>query len=206
MFDKVESKPAGRRGNGSTIVNNVNNNGIFDIDEFMRRRVNQLKLNDVKTVFPHCFDTFNKKLDKLSPIEQHIYFMLTDMSYFYISRTIVQKPVNISSHYLIIKFANTFVENINLNKLLQDEAIKNKLAVDDTFRIPNISYSYTSPIRSKVTNYREVIFSGLYHEHMICDCEDSIFKNKDHSHVVTGNLEIVDNNELRQLLSKGLNY
>ena len=132
--------------------------------------------------------------------------MLKDMSYFYISRTIVQKPVNISSHYLIIKFANKFVENINLNKLLQDEAIKNKLPVDDTFRIPNISYSYTSPIRSKVTNYREVIFSGLHHEHMTCDCENSIFKDKDHSHVVTGNLEIADNNELRHLLSKGLNY
>ena len=57
-----------------------------------------------------------------------------------------------------------------------------------------------------MTNYRDAIFSELNHENMTCDCENSRFNDNNHEHVVTGNQEIVENVELRQLLSKGLNY
>ena len=41
---------------------------------------------------------------------------------------------------------------------------------------------------------------------MTCDCGNSRFNDNSHEHVVTGNLEIIENVELRQLLSKGPNY
>ena len=219
LFKEIVSNRTGR-GSGVTSMENSDNDNIkFDIDNFIqdmlshddfpfsiRTRVSQLKLVDVKAVFLYCINTFNTKLDRLSPNEKHIYFTLKDISYFYISRTIPPKLVNKSSHYLVIKFANKLVEYINISKLLQSEDVKNLLPVNDTFRIPNISYSYTPTIRSKVTNYRDAIFSELNHEDMTCDCENSIFKDNNHNHVVTGNLEIIENVELRQLLSKGLNY
>ena len=41
---------------------------------------------------------------------------------------------------------------------------------------------------------------------MMCQCHDSPFKDSHHQHVVTGNLDIIENIELRSLLKKGLNY
>ena len=94
----------------------------------------------------------------------------------------------------------------SLPKLLQIEDIKAKLPIRDTYRTPNISYKYTPTIRSKVTNYHDVIFSDSCHENMTCNCEQSAYKDSHHQHVLTGNLDIVRNTELRSVLSKGLNY
>ena len=173
-----------------------------DFPSGIRHRVSQLKLVEVKAIFLHCIDMFNTKLDRLGHNEKHIYFTLKDISYFYI-RTIPTKPINKPPHYLVKKFANKFV---NISKLLQLEDVRNLLPVSDTFRLPNTSYNYSPTIRPKMTNYRDTIFSELNHENMTCDCGNSRFNDNNHEHVVTGNLEIVENVELRQLLSKGLNY
>ena len=39
-----------------------------------------------------------------------------------------------------------------------------------------------------------------------CECHNSPFLNQDHNHIITGNLEIVTNTKLRNLISKGPNY
>ena len=40
----------------------------------------------------------------------------------------------------------------------------------------------------------------------VCDCSNSPFADSNHGHVVTGNLNIVGNQKLRSLLSKGPSY
>merc|ERR1712002_1401899 len=37
----------------------------------------------------------------------------------------------------------------------------------------------------------------------MCDCQNSPFISNDHGHVITGNLEIISNVALRNLISKG---
>ena len=44
--------------------------------------------------------------------------------------------------------------------------------------------------------------TGLSH----CDCQNSSFLNKDHGHILTGDLRIINNKHLRKLMSKGPNY
>ena len=41
---------------------------------------------------------------------------------------------------------------------------------------------------------------------MTCDCSNNQFLDKYHKHVITGDLAFIQNNKLRTLLSKGLNY
>ena len=53
--------------------------------------------------------------------------------------------------------------------------------------IPLVVYSLAQPIRSKILNYKK-------------------FVNPEPQHVLTGNLKIVKNNNLRKLLSKGPKY
>ena len=38
------------------------------------------------------------------------------------------------------------------------------------------------------------------------DCTDSPFVDRDQNHFITGNLNIIDNNRLRKILSKDLNF
>ena len=78
--------------------------------------------------------------------------------------------------------------------------------LSDSFRIPNVSIKYSKTIRSTITNYKNTILSNIEHEHLTCDCSNSPYKDISHNHIVTGNLNIIDNSELRELLQKGLNY
>ena len=71
---------------------------------------------------------------------------------------------------------------------------------------PTISYKYLPSIRSKILNYRQTHEANLDATNMSCDCNTSDFKDSHHQHVVTGNLDVVENIELRNLLKKGLNY
>ena len=75
------------------------------------------------------------------------------------------------------------------------------------FREPCISYKYSNTIRSDVVNYRQAIVEEESHP-ATCNCSsyDNSFIDSHHSHVFTGNLAIVRNNSLRNLLSKGLNF
>ena len=41
---------------------------------------------------------------------------------------------------------------------------------------------------------------------MKCECANSVFIDAHHKHVITGNLEIIQNNRLRLLFTKGPNY
>jgi hypothetical protein len=75
-----------------------------------------------------------------------------------------------------------------------------------TAATPTVSFKYPATIRSKIVNYRQTHEANLDHQQLVCDCESSLFKDNHHQHVVTGNLDIIQNSDLRTLLKKGLNY
>ena len=77
-------------------------------------------------------------------------------------------------------------------------------SIDDS--PPIVSYKYTSTIASKVFNHKKTVsdidFSVGSNE-MSCDCSSSRYVA---GHVVTGNLHIVENRHIRELLVKGPSY
>ena len=107
---------------------------------------------------------------------------------------------------MVINFVNKIIEKVNISKILKAENVKGKLEVSDSIRILNISLKYSNSIRSVITNYKDTIESNTNHEDLLCECANSPFKDIHHNHILTGDLNIVENVELRNLLKNGLNY
>ena len=101
---------------------------------------------------------------------------------------------------------NKLIDNINLTKLLRSpESFASFPANSDILKNTGISYKYTPTIRNKITNYKATInsltdsyacFCHLYHQ----------FTDSHHGHVLTGDINIVGNPNLKSILSKGLNF
>ena len=106
----------------------------------------------------------------------------------------------------MVEYTNKYVENINLNKIIKDPEIMKLSPLGGTAATPTVSFKYPAPIRSKIVNYRQTQEDILDHHQLVCDCANNQFKDSHHHHVVTGNLDIVENSDLRTILKKGLNY
>ena len=95
------------------------------------------------------------------------------------------------------------MEDLNINSLCNDKYIKSLYPVTGSSLVA--SYSYGNTIRSKVINYSKTLIRDN-HQPTTCSCSTSTFTDPALGHVVTGNLSIVNNRKLRNLLSKGINY
>ena len=80
----------------------------------------------------------------------------------------------------------------------------------DKFSI-RLVYKFGKTIGSKILNYNEVLRSvGVvsYNDitQMSCDCHSSPLKNDNFGHVITGNLDIIEDEKLRELCSYGAKF
>lgn len=125
------------------------------------------------------------------------------------SRNVVEPKCKKLGTQLKLTFINKGIEMINLGRILRDPDIRNAFPLEDSDK-PMIVYKYTKPVRNKIVNYRQTVQSSVYDDWMAsegrCDCQYSPFKDNHHDHVITGNLNIVQNRKLKALLSKGTNY
>ena len=112
-----------------------------------------------------------------------------------------------SKNQLKINFACKGIEMINVGKLIHDA--KESFPLDSSEK-PMIVYKYTRPIRNKIVNYRQTVqeadFEQWQNNEDRCECHNSPFKDEFHNHVITGDLSIVKNIQLRDILRKGPNY
>ena len=110
-------------------------------------------------------------------------------------------------------FDNKGVEMINLPRILNDQSLLDFLpSLPNKFEIPMVCYKLHEPIANKKFNFNNFVSSldvNLFlndHTSLPCNCEHSLFKDNHHNHIVTGNLNIVENSKLLKLLSKGPKY
>ena len=76
-----------------------------------------------------------------------------------------------SNRFIILDYKNALMDKINLSQLINGKAIQRLFPVNDKiFSRPGVSYSYSPPIRSKVTNYREAVCS--IDPDLICYCKE----------------------------------
>ena len=73
-----------------------------------------------------------------------------------------------------------------------------------------MSYEYTSTVASKLFNFSPA-FSNLnvseyFSNPQTCQCKESKFCNEPHGHVITGDLRVIENAKLRELVAKGPKY
>ena len=116
-------------------------------------------------------------------------------------------------NYMKVKFINKGVEMVNLSRILNLKDVISTLPFSSfnqkKLAIPSICYSYNPPIRSKVLNYSKVLKEFRLDDEEVfppCNCHSSEFKDPFHNHIITGNLDIIKNDRLRNLMRKGWGY
>ena len=113
-------------------------------------------------------------------------------------------PTNICK----ISFLNKNEKFINVPYLFHDPSVRSCSPTDD----PAAIYSLTNPLKSKIFNFNKLV-SNLNVKIFLQDntilpfgLASSGFIDKDHRHVVAGDLLIVGNNKLRKLFGKDQKY
>ena len=111
-----------------------------------------------------------------------------------------------------IAFDNKAVEYINLQKILHDKDVRLALPRNLKNDTPTVIYQLSETIRSKLLNHKKFVQSFDVNSFMSdnsvlpCECEHSQFSNPDHGHVICGDLNIVSDDKLRALFTKGPKY
>ena len=111
-----------------------------------------------------------------------------------------------------VPFNNKAIDFINIHKILKDNDVCSALPEALRDDIPTVVYTLTNTIRSRIFNYKEFVQSldvdrFLRDETILpCDCLHSPYIDMNHEHILTGDLNIVDNINLRNLISKGPKY
>ena len=100
---------------------------------------------------------------------------------------------------------------INIARILRDPDIVKSLPSSSVkFPIPMVTYKLTPPISTKFFNFNKFVNNldlDLFltnPDSLPCKCNNSPFVDRYHKHIVTGNLRIIKNNDLRKLFIKGL--
>ena len=129
--------------------------------------------------------------------------MLIDLCRHYFNRDPPEKTPFKRDEHIVFKYTNRYFEDLNMAKLCNSPDILNSYPVRSVNFTP--AFSYTKPIRNRVLNYIEESRS-TDPPPVICDCSSSEFMDPTLQHVVTGNLAVIRNSKLRNLLNKGLTY
>ena len=106
----------------------------------------------------------------------------------------------------MITHVNGLIEEINLNKVIKSRDSLDRFPGDKEYLLKTgTSYKYSKTIRNSVTNYSKVAKNIEIPAQ--CKCMDYVQYVDSHlGHVITGNMEIINNIEIRNLLYKGLNF
>jgi len=108
-----------------------------------------------------------------------------------------------------IYFCNKGIELVQFSRLLR--RFHNKIPEDFKYKEPpTVIYTRSPTIGRKIFNYKQTIesikTSDWKSEMFSCNCKDSKFVDNHHKHVITGDLRIIANKKLRNLLLKGPTY
>ena len=110
-----------------------------------------------------------------------------------------------------IKFLRKGIDAINFPQLLRSQSVMDKIpAYFKDKEPPIISYQYTNTVSNKLFNFSSTLsnlditnyLSNLQH----CQCNTSKIYHEPHSHVIIGDLMVIENVKLRELVAKGPKY
>ena len=133
--------------------------------------------------------------------DKNIRYILTDLTRHYMNRDKhLAKSNTKQKNFIVFKYTNRYMDDLNIPKLCNIPSYP----CSNINLVP--SYSYTKPIRNKIINYNSAILQPEDEIPDSCSCTSSPFINQDIGHIITGNLGIITDRKLRNLLCKGLTY
>ena len=181
---------------------------------FLRINLTSMKKIQLKVVYT----SLHERLFEIGENFQytHWYLMACDIITSKIYKTVQGKThKKLSKYKLMITFDNKSFDFLNLPQILKSDTIKKHMPPSlHEDNIPMVVYSLTQSIRSKIFNYGEFIDELNLEEFqknkdcVPCPCENfgEKYVNAHHKHILTGDLSIIKNNDLKGLFIKGPNY
>ena len=124
-----------------------------------------------------------------------------------------RKPTAIFN--LHIRFINKGLDFIKIRKILKSDDVTSLLptCITDDEKVPSVLHKLEPTIRNKIFNYRQTVNDIDHSDKRTfgtgiedCECNNSPFMDSHHKHILTGDLRIVKNNNLRKLFMKGPNF
>ena len=110
--------------------------------------------------------------------------------------------------FMTLLFHNKGMDLINLPRILNNRTVMSK--IPDYFEHtspPSLCYKYTNTIASQIFNHKQMCTQFTQSDgpdSFMCECDaNSKFVHPNIGHIVTGDLDIVQNLQLRKLLLKG---
>ncbi len=142
--------------------------------------------------------------------------MLTGFLAGYFTRLVSHCKISskmLSVDRLIMRFSSLAFDDLKIESIFKMSQVKraNLLPLDMRRKI-ELVFTYKPPFSVLVFNYakelRKVANSNLLASMLErpCFCHDSAYIYTPFEHIVTGNLKIVENNDLRSILAKGTKY
>ena len=110
------------------------------------------------------------------------------------------------------KFLHKIMGDVNLNSIINCSDVQKHLPSDIKEKVDiRLIYSFGKTIGSKILNYNKVLgntgsLSYADIQNMDCSCDDSPFKHDRFGHIITGDLEIIGDPQLREICSFGTKF
>ena len=115
------------------------------------------------------------------------------------------------THFIKLAFINKGIDAVNLPSILRSKSVTE--TVPTYFKekeSPIISYTHTKTIAGKIFNFSSTLSDLDYHQFhnnpSQCECNTSSHLYQPYGHVITGDLSIISNSKLRDLIAKGPKY
>ena len=115
------------------------------------------------------------------------------------------------TNFIKLDFINKGIDAVNLPSILRSKSVTE--TVPTYFKEkepPIILYTYTKTIASKIFNFSSTLSDLDYHRFhnnpSQCECNTSSHLYQPYGHVITGDLSIIPNSKLRDLIAKGPKY
>lgn len=113
---------------------------------------------------------------------------------------------------LSITYYDRITEFFRINNILKQPDVRSlfpDIPNAKFYALPNIRFDYPKPISGIVFNYRQCLTNvtkhnlAEYFEPNQCECSDSPYMDPDHKHIITGDLKLVNDDYLVNILAKG---
>ena len=169
-----------------------------DLVKYVKGKILGLKISKCKVLVKHVIK-YNFKYKLLKDL-------VCDLIKFKLKCNQFESVVEKFDSYLVIEFSHKYVDLLNLSQLLHSPELIKTFPSKETY--PKITYKYTPTIGSVVFNYskfsKEIQVDNI--DNYPCTCTGSRFKDDFHDHIVTGNLDIIDDERIRSIFEFGTNY
>jgi hypothetical protein len=173
----------------------------------IRTKLYSVPLKTLNTLFEQARDS--PYLD-FSTAEYRLNYMIMDIAHHKLFKPpkIMDISPNLAASFFKLKFYNRGIDAVNLSNIFRHKKVRSRNP--EYFKsksTPCISYTCTPTIACKLFNYKQTLQSLNIHHLTLnpptCSCSSPSFNYSPAGHIITGDVDIVENEVLKSLIRKG---